>query len=160
MRVLFIFLIPLLLFFSSKADNPEKLIQKLKKPIIVEKNGNLLIEHYDRVNLKEKTYIMFKEFENVLVKTECNMKKGLISVGNFVAICVSVGTGFSQGLFQPVFDKIKTVDWILDKPERKPDFTVSLTFKETGLSVVLSHERGSQNLFIPYEDIVHSKVNP
>jgi len=63
MKMFITFLIPLLLFFSSKADNSEELIQKLKKPIIVEKDGNLLIKHYDRVNLKERTYIMFKEFE-------------------------------------------------------------------------------------------------
>ncbi len=148
-------------FVSLSAQAQENILQKLKQPLIKEDKNSYIIEHYDKISLKEKTFVMFKEFNQVVVKTECKMKKGLISKGNFTAICVAVGSGFSQGLFQPVFDKIKTVEWVLDREKiKKADFVISLEFQEKGVNLNLSHERGSQNLFIPYEDIIVTKVVP
>ncbi|NPA52472.1 MAG: hypothetical protein GXO22_06225 [Aquificae bacterium] len=159
MKVQTIFLSIISIIFTSIAQ--EDILKKLKKPLIKEKENLYFIEHYEKVKLNKKTFILFKQFDTVYLKTECKMEKGLISKGNFVAICVSVGSGFSQGLFNPVFDKIKTIEWVFDKNEiKQADFNIQIDFKESGLKVSLIHERGSQELFIPYQDIIKTKVNP
>ncbi len=150
----------LLLLAFSYSYAKENYLEKLKKPLVQEKDGYLYIEHFDKIVFKEKTYVLFKDFSSVIVKTQCSMKKGVISRGNFVAICATVGTGFSQGFFQPVLDKIKLVQWLFDRPKGKPDFTISIDFNEKGLNLTFSHERGSQKILIPYEDVIISKVNP
>lgn len=155
------FIFTALIFIFSISSATENYLEKLKKPIIKEKANQYYLVHYDKITFKEKTYVLFKEFKEAILKTECSMKKGLISKGNFVAICVSMSSGFSQGLFQPVFEKIKTIQWVLD-PEKikKADFIISINFTQTGVNVNLSHERGSQKLVIPYKDIILTVVNP
>ncbi len=154
------FLLIAVLFLTLKSNAEDTYLSFLKKPAIKQSGDTLFIEHYDLVKLKEKTLVLFKEFDSVIVKTECKMKKGTISRDYFAIICATVSTGFAQGLFQPVFDRIKTVEWLTKPPIKKPDFKIQLKIKEDGIHVVLYHERGKQSLLIPYKDVFITKVNP
>ncbi len=159
MKKIFVFMFSIFVLFSY-SYSAENVLEKLKQPLIKEKNGRVYISHFDKVTFKEKVMILMNMYETAVVESYCEMPKGLIDVGYFTSICVSLTSGIEQDLFTPVFQKIKSVDWIFDTKNVKPDFQIRVTFGKKGLHVITRDKRGSRDFYVSYEEIVHTQVNP
>ncbi len=156
-RLFVIFPVIFLLVSYAKADN---ILNQLKKPLIKKQNGKLTISHIDKVSFTEKVMILMDTYQTATIESYCEMPEGLLDTGYFTAICVSLTSGIEQDLFAPVFNKIKTVDWLLNPKNIKPDFKIEAVFSEKGLHIFTRDKRGSRDFFVSYEEIIHTKISP